>query len=231
MRFHDAMPRCSMLVTQPNAIIGQRASQVGVERDELAERDAPADHLAAAEPEHQQRPEAEEERHARERTAPAARSAAGCARRYSSFDAPEPLELVRLLAVRADHAHAGERLLRDGADVGELRLDRARSAGGSRCRSSCTEIDTNGSGISATQRQPAVDRQHQDRRDDEDERPCCAEYMTAGPIIMRTAFRSFVARDIRSPVRCAWKYAERQLLEVREEVVPHVVLDVRATRR
>ena len=31
--------------------------------------------------------------------------------------------------------------------------------------------------------------------------------MTAGPIIIRTAFRSLVARDIRSPVRCAWKYA------------------------
>ena len=30
--------------------------------------------------------------------------------------------------------------------------------------------------------------------------------MTAGPIIIRTAFRSLVARDIRSPVRCAWKY-------------------------
>jgi hypothetical protein len=29
-------------------------------------------------------------------------------------------------------------------------------------------------------------------------------YITAGPIIMRTAFRSFVARDIRSPVRRAW---------------------------
>ncbi len=28
-----------------------------------------------------------------------------------------------------------------------------------------------------------------------------AEYITAGPIIIRTAFRSFVARDIRSPVR------------------------------
>ena len=50
--------------------------------------------------------------------------------------------------------------------------------------------------------------------------------MTAGPIIMRTAFRSLVARDIRSPVRCAWKYDERQRLQVREEVVPHVVLDV-----
>ena len=32
-----------------------------------------------------------------------------------------------------------------------------------------------------------------------------AEYMIDGPIIMRTAFRSLVARDIRSPVRCCWK--------------------------
>jgi hypothetical protein len=31
-----------------------------------------------------------------------------------------------------------------------------------------------------------------------------AEYITAGPIIIRTALRSFVARDIRSPVRRAW---------------------------
>ena len=43
---------------------------------------------------------------------------------------------------------------------------------------------------------------------------------------MRTALRSLVARDIRSPVRCAWKYAERQPLQMREEVVPHVVFDV-----
>ena len=53
--------------------------------------------------------------------------------------------------------------------------------------------------------------------------------MIDGPIIIRTAFRSLVARDIRSPVRCAWKYAERQRLQVREEVVPHVVLDVART--
>ncbi len=30
-------------------------------------------------------------------------------------------------------------------------------------------------------------------------------YMIAGPIIMRTALRSLVARDIRSPVRLRWK--------------------------
>ena len=38
IRFHDAMPRCSMFVTQPNAIIGQLSIiEVGVERDELAD--------------------------------------------------------------------------------------------------------------------------------------------------------------------------------------------------
>ncbi len=32
-----------------------------------------------------------------------------------------------------------------------------------------------------------------------------ARYMTAGPTIIRTALRSLVARDIRSPVRFSWK--------------------------
>ncbi len=36
-------------------------------------------------------------------------------------------------------------------------------------------------------------------------RPVLEAYMTAGPIIMRTALRSFVARDMRSPVRVCWK--------------------------
>ena len=31
-----------------------------------------------------------------------------------------------------------------------------------------------------------------------------AEYITDGPTIIRTALRSLVARDIRSPVRVAW---------------------------
>ena len=38
IRFHDAMPRCSMFVTHPNAITGQlEHRQVGVERHELAD--------------------------------------------------------------------------------------------------------------------------------------------------------------------------------------------------
>ncbi len=53
-----------------------------------------------------------------------------------------------------------------------------------------------------------------------------AEYMTDGPTIMRTALRSLVARDIRSPVRLRLVVRQRQRLQVREEVVAHVVLDV-----
>ena len=38
MRFHDAMPRWSMFVTQPNAIIGQLSiTRYDVERHELAD--------------------------------------------------------------------------------------------------------------------------------------------------------------------------------------------------
>ena len=53
-----------------------------------------------------------------------------------------------------------------------------------------------------------------------------AAYMMAGPTVMRTAFRSLVARDIRSPVRRDWKYDSGSSCRLREEVVPEVVLDV-----
>ena len=51
-------------------------------------------------------------------------------------------------------------------------------------------------------------------------------YITAGPTIMRTALRSLVARDIRSPVRLRLIERERQALQMPEEVVADVVLDV-----
>ena len=68
-----------------------------------------------------------------------------------------------------------------------------------------TAIDTNGSGISAT----SVSRRSIDTISaiaTTKRISVLAAYITAGPIIMRTAFRSLVARDIRSPVRRAWKY-------------------------
>ena len=57
-----------------------------------------------------------------------------------------------------------------------------------------------------------------------------ARYMTAGPTIMRTELRSFVARDIRSPVRFSWKNDIGQPLEVREEIIAQVVFESRARR-
>src|SRR5215208_1555263 len=68
-----------------------------------------------------------------------------------------------------------------------------------------TEIDTNGSGIS----DHSVRRASIDSITDSATTKVSmvlAAYMIDGPIIMRTAFRSLVARDIRSPVRLAWKY-------------------------
>ena len=68
-----------------------------------------------------------------------------------------------------------------------------------------TEIDTNGSGMSDTSvSQPSIDTISASAATNVSS--VFDEYMIDGPIIMRTAFRSLVARDIRSPVRCAWKY-------------------------
>ena len=204
IRFHDAMPRCSMLVTQPNAIIGQlEHRQIRVERDELADRDAPADDFAAAQPEDEQRAEPEEEAHAGEEEPlkhdQARDCGAGTPRSTVGTARARPL-----LPVGAHDADARERLLRDRADLRELRLNLLEAAVNAGAES-LTEIDTNGSGMS----------DHSvSRASIESIRASAAtnvsivfaEYMIDGPIIMRTAFRSLVARDIRSPVRCAWKY-------------------------
>jgi len=68
-----------------------------------------------------------------------------------------------------------------------------------------TEIDTNGIGISAK----SVSRASMPimmNKATTSVSMVLAEYMIDGPIIIRTALRSLVARDIRSPVRCVWKY-------------------------
>ena len=67
-----------------------------------------------------------------------------------------------------------------------------------------TEIETNGNGISATSvRRASIEIISVSAT--ASVRSVLTEYMTAGPIIIRTALRSLVARDIRSPVRCVWK--------------------------
>ena len=66
-----------------------------------------------------------------------------------------------------------------------------------------TVTDTSGSGMSAMSvRRPSIDDMMTIAT--VNIRTVFAEYITDGPIIMRTAFRSLVARDIRSPVRRVW---------------------------
>ena len=115
----------------------------------------------------------------------------------------KPLELVRLLPVRAHDADARQCFLHDRADARTAAPEWPRTAGGSRCRSTARESDTNGSGISAisVSRRSIVSMSTIATMNTS---TVFAEYMMAGPIIMRTALRSFVARDIRSPVRWTW---------------------------
>ena len=70
----------------------------------------------------------------------------------------------------------------------------------------CTTTDTTGSGSSASRVSPG-DRDSIRTRATTKVIEVEAAYMIAGPASMRTADRSFVARDIRSPVRLAWNHA------------------------
>ncbi len=127
----------------------------------------------------------------------------------------------RLLPVRPHHADTGQRFLRHGADVGELRLDpleprvdgRAEVPHGDRHERQRNQRD---------QRQPRIDRQHQrDGRDEEDDgvrrvhdgRP---DHHAHGVQIVGRP-RHQVARAVRLEVR------QRKPLQRREEVVPQVV--------
>ena len=219
------MPRCSMFVTQPNAIIGQLSIvRYAVERDELAEGDAPDDHLAAAQPQDEQRAEAEEERHARkeeslERDQPRLR------RRYSSLARAEPLELApapagrRARRARPTSASCATALMSEScAWICSNRLWIALPK-------YFTEIDTNGSGISdSSVSRASIDTITRDRHDEHQDRvrrvhDRRADHHADGVQVVGRA-RHQVAGPVRLEVR------ERQPLQMREEVVAHVVLDV-----
>ena len=122
--------------------------EVRVEGDELAERDALVDDLAAAEPQHEQRAQAEKQRHAREEEALQPDQPA-VAVEVLLVRGAEPLDLGVLLPVGADRrarptAPPGRPRSRPRAAPGC-----ARSAGGSPLPKYFTDTDTNGIGISA----------------------------------------------------------------------------------
>ena len=226
IRFHDAMPRCSMLVTQPNAIIGQLSivryalnatNWPSVMRPRITSR-LPSQSTSSA-------PSPRKNDMLGKKNPCSTIEPPVAARGTPRFDAPEALDLGGLLPVRAHHADAGQRLLRDRADLGQLRLnlleplvDRAAEVlHRNRHERQRDERE---------QRQPRVDATASAPSATTNVSTVFAEYITAGPIIIRTAFRSLVARDIRSPVRCVWKYESGSFSQMREEVVAHVVLDV-----
>ncbi len=96
--------------------------EVEAERDEVAHRDAPGDHLLAAEPQHQHHRQAgDEPEHRMERPRRDRQPHVPLA--VLVVERVELAGLLRLLRVRPHDAHAGEVLLHHGRQRGELLLD------------------------------------------------------------------------------------------------------------
>ncbi len=115
----------------------------------------------------------------------------------------ELLELAQLgllLHVSADHAHARKILLHAAADVGEHGLDALEAVVNDAARSSITATLTTGAGRMHDQRQPPIDESIT-AMESTKVSAVSHQYITPGPSIMRTAFRSLVARAMMSPVR------------------------------
>ena len=139
--------------------------QVPVERDQVAERDAAVDDRDAPQPEHQQRRDAEKEPDAGEKQTlqPNQRLVAAD---VLVVGGGEPCDLRGLLPVGADHAHARQRLLDDGAHLGQLRLDPLESLVNGAAEQPHQHRDER----QRDQRhggQPWVDAHHQDDREQE----------------------------------------------------------------
>ena len=96
--------------------------EVRVERDQLADRHPPRHHLPAAEPEHEECADTHQEGHARVVHRLHADQSA-VAPHVLLVGEPEALDFEGLLAVRPNHSHAGQGLLRHRADLGQLLLD------------------------------------------------------------------------------------------------------------
>ena len=117
------MPRCSMFVTQPNAIIGQLSivryalnatNWPTVIRPRITSR-LPS-HTTISAPSPRKKPMLGKKN-------PCSTIRRAIALQVLVVRPAEPLELRRFLTIGADDADARERLLRDGAHVGQLRLN------------------------------------------------------------------------------------------------------------
>ena len=136
----------------------------------------------------------------------------------------KPLHFVTLLAIGTDDADAGERFLDHGAEVGELLLYRLEAAVDFLSEVTNADRDER-QRREGDERQPGVDRQHQDDGDDEGENG-------AGRVHDRRPdhhpHRIEIVGGTRHQVARAGGLVilQRHLEEVPEERVPQVVLDV-----
>ncbi len=166
-----AMPRCSMFVTQPNAIIGQLSivryalnatNSPSVMRPLITSR-LPSQRTSSAPRPRKNAMLGKEEALQHDQAAVAAQ--------VLLVRAPEALDLRRLLPVGAHDAHAGQRLLRDRADLGELRLNLLEplvDGAAEILHRERHERQRN----QRHQRQPRIDRDHHRQRRDERRGSC-----------------------------------------------------------
>ncbi len=197
--------------------------QIRVEGDELADRDAMQDHIASAEPEHDQRRKAEEERHAREEQ-PLEADQLAVAGQIREVRGTKARNLRRFLPIGPHHAHARQRLLGNRAQVRQLLLNLLEAAMDGVAEVLDRDRDER-QRQQRDQRQLHVDRQHQRDGDDEEDAGAGgihhrrADHHADGVEIVGCA-RHQVAGAMRLVV------AERQPLQMREEVVAEVVFEL-----
>ena len=197
--------------------------EVRVERHELAHGEALLHHVAAAQPQDQQRPETEKQAQARVEQRLQA-DEHEVAPHVLGVGVRESLEFRRLLPVGPHHAHAGEGLLDNGAQVGKLGLDRLEPAvdrrpeDADRDRHERERHQRNG-------RQARVQAEHEhERHHEHDDRVGRVHHRRPSHHAHRVQVVGRPRHQVAGAARV--EIGGRERLQPREEVVAQVVLEV-----
>ena len=197
--------------------------EVGVEGDELADREPAGDDLAAAQPQHHERAHAEEEREARIEQPLQADQPAVAAQELLVGEA-EAGQLGLLLPVGAHDPDAGQRFLGHRRQLGQLGLDLLEPAMNRRAEA----IDRQRHERQRDQRhpgQPRVDRQHQPDGDDEDDAGRDrVHHRRPGHHPHRRQVVGGPRHQVAGPA--GLEVGQRQPLQMAQEIVADVELDV-----
>jgi hypothetical protein len=199
MRFTEAVPRWKMIDHPAHGDDGpDEQDHVGVEGDELADRDAMGDDQVAAGQQGDDHGDAEDELERGPQHAHELHQAQGA----GDVLAVEPLEeadLGLLAGEGADEARAGVVFLGLRGDIGEAGLDALEAVVNSVAEVLHQDAGQR-HGRQRHQGEPGADAQ-QENSAPTVKKTVLALYMSAGPSSMRTAFRSLVMRAMMSPVR------------------------------